>query len=368
VAVFGYALGRLRALPALLVVALLGGTARAQPREPLGLRTQGPLRELFLDVTAADARSLEQPELDVRYSLANTWNEPMVVLSAEHAGSQELDEQADSVAVRLRMPWSRLLGPGFARVSTAVEGRMTLHWGGYTDAPIEGWHSVSGAFNYRRGAYARNRLNLRLADDGGTAFDLRGGSAVAIGDLALRNQVTLLEAPEWGVAARVDLKLPTGSLAQAGGSGGFDAGVALLGTVEPTGWLTLHGLAAVSAFSGLACSCALQPKRWHFTFELSLAASWGETIFIVEDRVLSPLFPAGWTRASANGDDGLLSSGSFADFRVHNQISFAVRRGRFSAWLSEDFTPGPNPHSTLKWAWSSNAPDVVVGFAFTQPL
>ncbi len=366
--VFEYALLRLRALPALVAAALLGGTAHAQPREPLGLRTQGPLRELFLDVTAADARSLVRPELDVRYSLANTWNEPMFLVSERHAGAQELDEQADSVTVRLRVPWSRVLGPGFARVFTAFEGRMTLHWGGYTDAAIERWHSVSGAFNYRRGAYPRNRLNLVFSDDGGTAFDLRGGTALAIGDVVLRNQLTLLEAPEWGVAARLDLKVPTGALGQAGGSGGFDAAGALLGTLEATGWLTLHGLAAVSAFSGLACDCSLQPKTWHFTAGLSVAASWGETTFLIEDRVLSPLFPGGWGRAPANGDDGLLSSGLFADFRVHNQISFAVRRGRFSAWISEDFTPGPNPRSTLKWAWSSNAPDVVLGLAFTQPL
>jgi hypothetical protein len=58
----------------------------------------------------------------------------------------------------------------------------------------------------------------------------------------------------------------------------------------------------------------------------------------------------------------------FADFRTHNQVSFAVRRGRFTVWLSEDFTPGSNPNSTLKWGWDSNAPDVVVGLAFTQGL
>jgi hypothetical protein len=178
----------------------------------------------------------------------------------------------------------------------------------------------------------------------------------------------LAEAAGWGVAARLDLKFPLGSLGNAGGSGGFDAGAGLLGTFEPTGWLTLHGLVALSAFSELACTCSLQPKTWHFTAELSVAASWGKTTFLIEDRVLSPLFPAGWNREPANGDDGLLSSGAFADFRVHNQVSFAVRRGRFTVWFSEDFTPGPNPHSTLKWAWSSNAPDVLFGVSFQQPL
>jgi uncharacterized protein DUF3187 len=352
-----------RALPVLL---LASAAVQAQSRAPLGARTQGPLRELFLDVTGADARSIPAPELDVRYTVANTWNEPMVLLEGPHSAAQELDEQADSVALRLRVPWSRVLGPRFNHVSTAIEGRVTMHWGGYTDRAIEGWHSFSGAFNFRRDAYPRNQLHLAFGDDGGRAFALDGGSALAIGDLVLRNQVTLAEAPDWGVAARLDLKLPVGSLARAGGSGGFDAGAGLLGTLEPTGWLTLHGLVALSAFSELSCTCSLQPKTWHFTAELSAAASWGDTTFLIEDRALSPLFPAGWTREPAHGDDGLLSSGAFADFRVHNQISFAVRRGRFTFWFSEDFTPGPNPHSTLKWAWSSNAPDALFGMSFTQ--
>ena len=56
-----------------VLASLLFSTAAiAQSRAPLGLRTQGPLRELFLDLTGADARSLAAPELDVRYSIANS--------------------------------------------------------------------------------------------------------------------------------------------------------------------------------------------------------------------------------------------------------------------------------------------------------
>ncbi|HWE25627.1 MAG TPA: DUF3187 family protein [Myxococcales bacterium] len=353
----------------LVLVSILASTAAlAQSRAPLGLRTQGPLRELFLDLTGADARSLAAPELDVRYTVANTWNEPMTLTSGPHTASQEMDEQADTITIRLRTPWSRVFGPDFHRVSTALEMRGTLHWGGYTDPAIEAWHSLSGAFNFRRGFYGEDELHLRFRDDGGQAFYLSGHGVFAFGDLVLRNQVTLFESASFGVAARLDLKFPTGSLSLAGGSGGFDVGSALLGTIEPLGWLTLHGLVGMSAFSELACTCSLQPKTWHFTAEISAAASWGKTTFLIEDRVLSPLFPGGWTRYPDNGDDGLLSSGMFADFRTHNQVSFAVRRGRFTVWASEDITPGSNPNSTLKWLWSSNAPDFVVGLSFTQPL
>jgi Protein of unknown function (DUF3187) len=354
---------------AFLALLLASATARAQSRAPLGLRTQGTLRELFLDVTSADARSLPAPELDVRYTIANVWNEQMTVRAGPSANTQVLDEQADSIAVRWRTPWSRVLGPSFARVWTAIEGRFTVHWGGYTDRAIEAWHSLTGAFNYRREVNPRNDLHLVFTEPGrATAFAISGGSSLAVGDLVLRNQITLAEAARWGVAARLDLKLPVGKLTDVGGSGGFDAGAGLLGTFEPTGWLTLHGLLALSAFSELACPCGLQPKTWHFTGEVSAAASWGQTTFLIEDRALSPLFPGGWSRDPANGDDGLLASGYFADFRIHNQISFAIRRGRFTFWLSEDFTPGSNPRSTLNWAYSSNSPDVVLGISFTQPL
>jgi Protein of unknown function (DUF3187) len=340
--------------PLLLLLIAVGG--------PLGLRTQGPLRELFLDITGADARPIERPEIDVRWSVANTWNEGMSLQRGDQWAAQTLDEQADSIALRLRAPW-----PGFPKVWTAVEWKLTEHWGGWSDGPIESWHSLIGSFNYQRSMFPRNQVRLQYADASGTAFDVRSAT-LAPGDLTARTQVPLLEGPV-ALAARFDLKLPIGSLSSAGGSGGVDAGVGLVATWPATSWATVHGLVAVSRFSGLASDTALQPKRWHFTGEISFELEVLGTTLLVEDRILSPLLQPGWVRLPGSGDeDELLSSGLYADFRSHNQISFGVRRGRFSMWLSEDFTPGSNPSSVLKWMWVSNAPDVVLGIAFTQPL
>jgi hypothetical protein len=340
--------------PLLLLLVAVGG--------PLGLRTQGPLRELFLDVTGADARPIERPEIDVRWSVANTWNEGMSLQRGSQWASQTLDEQADSIALRARAPW-----PGFPKVWTALEWKLTEHWGGWSDAPIESWHSLIGSFNYQRSMFARNQVRLVYADAGGTAFDVRS-AALAPGDLTTRTQVALLEGPV-ALAARFDLKLPIGSLSSAGGSGGVDAGAGLVATWPAASWATLHGLLAVSLFSNLASSAALQPKRWHFTGEISLEFEVLGSTLLIEDRILSPLLQPGWVRPSGSGgDDELLSSGLYADFRAHNQISFGIRRGRFSLWLSEDFTPGSNPRSALTWMWVSNAPDVVLGIAFTQPF
>jgi len=330
---------------------------------PLGLRTQGPLRELFLDVTSADARPIDRPDFDVRYSIANTWNEQMQLQHGGQFANQILDEQADSLSFRLRAPW-----PFLPRVWTALEWKLTTHWGGWSDAPIESWHSVVGAFNYQRSMYPRNQVQLLYADSGGTAFDIRS-TTVAIGDLTARTQVPLVDGPV-AVAARLDLKLPIGSLSAAGGSGGVDAGVGMVATWPALDWLTLHGLVAFSRFSHLSAPTALQPKEWHFTAEASIEMDVLGSTLLIEDRVLSPLLEPGWARLDTmpGGDDALLASGLYADFRSHNQLSFGFRHGPFSAWLSEDFTPGSNPASVLGWMWVSNAPDVVIGFAFTQKL
>jgi len=341
-------------VPALLLALLAG---------PLGLRTQGPLRELFLDITGADARPIDKPEFDFRWSFANTWNEPMTLQRGPVQASQVLDEQADTLTARFKAPW-----PGGIPAWTALEWKLTEHWGGWSDVPIEGWHSLVGAFNYQRSLYPRNTVRLLYADDHGTAFDIRSPT-LAVGDLTARTQITLIDAAV-AVAARLDLKFPLGSLSSAGGSGGLDGGVGLLATWPMSSWSTLHGLVAVSAFSNLVVPTAMQPKRWHFTGELSLELEFLGTTFLVEDRVLSPLLASGWDRtgAGATDQDAILSSGLFADFRTHNQISFGVRRGRVSFWLSEDFTPGRNSVSAMQWMWVSNAPDLVMGVAFTQPL
>lgn len=390
-------LDRLQAAGVLTALALCGRTATAVEAQadvsPLGLRTQGTLRELFLDVVAGDARPQTAVLFEVRWAMANDWGGdlPSVFQRGAESVVHDLDEQADSLTLTARVPWSRLLGPGpsliagrplWERLSTTFEARGTLHWGGWSDGPIEAWHSLSGAYNFHRDRAARNDINLYLGSRGGaTAFDLHS-ARLALGDLVLRNQLTLVEGgisagaltpagelrPAWAVALRLDVKAPVGLLSRLGGSGGWDGGLALLATAEVTHWLTLHGLAALSAVSAWNSAIALQAKPWHGTAEISVVVALGGWAFFVEDRVVTPLLMPGWTREEAGGNDGLLASSSFALFRAHNQLSFGVRRGSLSFWLSEDFTPGSNPRSNLKWLYNSNAPDVVLGVAWRREI
>lgn len=344
----------MRLLPLIFLV------APAAAAQPLSLRTQGPLRELFLDMPLFDARPLAAPELDVRWSMANSWNEPMVVRRGADTAFHELDVQTDSISLRLRMPWRR-------RFWTAVEWRVSAHWGGWSDGPIEAWHDLTGAFNYERAAFPRDRVRLRLGDDHATAFDIQRGTA-AFGDLAVRSQATLLETAHLAVAARLDLKLPFGSLPRATGSGGFDAGAGIAASWQIGAHVAVHGMLSLRRISDLASEMLLQPKPWQWAADASLELSFGRWAFLIEDRFASPLFLPGWERVESGSDDAYLASGFAATFRPHNQISFGLRGGRLSVWLSEDFTPGSNPRSTLTGVYVSNAPDVVIGAAWTQPL
>jgi hypothetical protein len=223
------------------------------------------------------------------------------------------------------------------------------------------------SFNYQREKYPRDEVHLHYSDDGGTAFRI-DSATLAPGDLTLRTQATLLEEGPVALAARVDFKLPIGSLSAAGGSGGFDAGAGFVTTWSIAPWATLHGLVALSYFSNLSAPTLLQPAPWHLTAEASFEAQLGNFTLLVEDRVLSQVLATGWDRVKQGDDDALLSSGLYAGFRAHNQISLGLRRGPFTMWLSEDFTPGSNEHSVVGFLWVSNAPDLVMGIAYTLSL
>jgi hypothetical protein len=373
-----------RTFAALALLAAVSPTLADPPlaAAPLGGGTPGPVRQLFLDPVLADARAVGSPSLALRLEDANSWSAPVLVARGGRVVAVQLDTQADALALSARLPWSALGGASGgwrARVASTFAWRLTAFWGGFEDGGIEAWHSIVGAYNFRRDLYPRDRVNLRLAERGGAGFDL-GSSRISPGDLVAGTQILFAsggstrvrggapDEPGWGLSARLDVKAPTGSLARAGGSGGVDAGLSLLATVELAPWAVLHGLVFGTVVSPFASSIALQPRRLHAGADVSLVVLAGGWALAVEDRILSPLLEAGWTVLDGGNDALFLSSAAAALFRVHNQISVGVRRGPFALAFSEDFTPGPNPRGARKWFYSSNAPDVVLALTFVVPL
>jgi hypothetical protein len=350
---------------------LVAGLALAAPQadRPLGVTTPGTWRNLFLDLPLADARPGAEPDLCVRWWLANDWSVPTRLTRAGRTVEVQQDEQADALTVAARIPWSRRSDDPWHRFATALEWRALAHWGGYTDRLIEGWHRLGGFNDFERPLFPRDAVHLILREPGGaTALALLGPRLTA-GDLVVRTSAALLEgeapAGPYAVAARLDAKLPVGQLADAGGSGGLDVGTALALSLPVTGWLTVHLQGTAARISPLASAVPLEPRRLALGAEASLAFRLGSsTTLLLESRIQSAVFERGWRPA-----DPVQSQGDAvtAVTRTQNQVTLGARLKAITFWLSEDFTPGRRAAVGWRWFYDTNAPDLVLGVAVALP-
>jgi hypothetical protein len=355
--------------------------ARWTTQDPLGVRIPGTLRDLFLDVVPWDARAVPALRLDLAWSAANDWSTPTVLTRDGRTVVVRLDEQADSLAASIRVPWGVVLGAPrdsfLHRLATALEIRGTVHWGGWMDGPIDAWHRAFSYNDFARPAFPMNEIHLALHPVLGATPVLIDQPTFAFGDVVIRNQLLLWQGgdplvpgPEAraGVSLRLDLKLPTGSLSRMGGSGGFDVGLGLLGTWQVTPWLVGHAIVSGSAWSSIPGDLPLQPRTWQASAGLSLVAVLGDWAILVEDRWSSPVFQWGWGFVEVNPEWNLQSSAWTAVQMSQNQISVGVRWGPVTFWLMEDFTPGYVPGLGPTWFYDTNAPDLAIGLTFTlQP-
>jgi hypothetical protein len=282
-----------------------------------------------------------------------------------------IDEQTDALTFSASVPWSALAGPGaadgwLARVQSGLEWRLTERWGGWSDGLISGFHRTVDVFDFDRRRFTRDVLRVRLAAPGAPPAIELDSSRTSAGDLVLRNAFVLASGgssasgarERWAVALRLDAKAPTGRLAAAGGSGGWDVAGGLGATVEIRPWLTAHGLAALGVWSDLPESSPLRVRRWHPSGELSLVARRGRWAFLLEDRLAGAVFEGGWEYVGTAARKR--ASAYSALFRPLNVLSLGVRRGPVTVWFSEDVTFGSgDPRNGVYFL--SNAPDIAVG-------
>ena len=386
---------RKRALPAWLAAALAvacataGTGARADAPHlsaPLGVTTPGPIRQLFLDPILVDARDVTRPSIQVRLESANSWSVPARFYRGSDEVFVQTDTQADALVLATVVPWSLIGADAPAmdwrrRFATTIGWRVTAYWGGFMDGVIEGWHGFIHSTNFLRQNYPRDQVNLQLIHgDGSGPFDIHS-SRFAWGDLVVGTQAVLASGGSshvagarpndeaWAISTRLDLKVPIGSLSSAGGSGGCDAALSVLGTVELAPWIVLHGRTSASLVSPMSTPSLLQPSTVQLGAEASIVLIAGEWALVLEDRYLSALMDGtGWTlEEQPHSDLFFLSSPAAALFRDHNQITVGIRRGNVTVSLSEDFTPGSNPRGAQQWFYDSNAPDVVIAVTVRLP-
>jgi hypothetical protein len=371
----------LRRLVAVLAFAAASGAAAMPGQGPLEVRVPGSLRDLFLDVVPWDARAVPALRLDVGWTMANDWSTPTTLERNGQPVDVRLDEQADSITAAIRVPWGVVLGSPegafLRRLATALEIRGTLHWGGWSDGVIDAWHRVFSYNDFARPAFPRNEVHLALHPAFRSTPVQIDQATFAFGDVVLRNQLLLWEGGEpllegpaarAGVSLRLDLKIPTGSLARMGGSGGWDVGLGLLGTWQLTEWLVGHAIVSGSVWSPMTGDMPLQPRTWQASAGLSLVVLLGDVSILLEDRWSTAPFQAGWGFVEVNPEWNLSSSAFTAVTLPQNQIAGGVRWGPLTFWFAEDFTPGYVAGLGPTWFYDSNAPDLAIGLTFTiQP-
>ena len=368
----------LRRLVAVLAFSASTGAAAAPGQGPLEVRVPGSLRDLFLDVVPWDARSVPALRLDVGWTMANDWSTPTKLERDGQPVEVRLDEQADSITAAVRVPWGVVLGSPegsfLRRLTTALEVRGTLHWGGWSDAVIDAWHRALSYNDFARPAFPPNEVHLAFHPAFRSSPVQIDQATFAFGDVVLRNQLLLWEGGEpllegpaarAGVSLRLDLKIPTGSLGRMGGSGGWDVGLGLLGTWQLTEWLVGHAIVSGSIWSPMKGDMPLQPRTWQASAGLSLVVLLGDVSILLEDRWSTAPFQAGWGFVEVNPEWNLQSSAFTAVTLPQNQIAAGVRWGPLTFWFAEDFTPGYVAGLGPAWFYDSNAPDLAIGLTFT---
>jgi len=191
---------------AFLAFLLASAAAARNPRAPLGLRTQGPLRELFLEVTARTRAAFPRP------SSTCATRSPIPGTSDGRRGW--------TARVR-RRSWTSRRTP--LRCGGACRGRVRSArplpvspppWRGASRCTGAGTPTVPSkpALVQRRLQLPARRLSAQPAPSPlrrrrRPGLRARRGLGLRGGRSGPAHQVTLAEAPGWGVAARLDLKL-----------------------------------------------------------------------------------------------------------------------------------------------------------------
>jgi len=204
----------------LLALTFLPAIAHAQSQwnGPLPAENARPFNQIFLHLPPAnpDVLSVGRSAIGVQLDIANN-----LLIPAPDGATVEEDFETQRGLLNYR----RGLGRDF---EARVDAQLIARNGGILDGFIQGYHNVFGLEgNGKDVPFGRGNI-----DDGRSVFtfqDANGrginqGNAFGLGDTTLSLQRQLSCGP-FASAARVGVKLPTGSGSKVLGSGGFDAGL-----------------------------------------------------------------------------------------------------------------------------------------------
>ncbi|RMF83781.1 MAG: DUF3187 family protein [Nitrospinota bacterium] len=188
---------------------------------PLPVRNFQPVQLLFLYLPFEGTTLTPQGHWALSFGLAesNTINETI--------------DRAENTSLLFDLETTRFtLGARYGvlpRVELGVEIPFIARWGGFLDRFIEGVERVVNKLNPARKRGPVNTVRFHLQRNGELIFS-RGESALGISDLVLSGKGLLWEEGETypALAARLQIKLPTGDEERLLGSGKTDIGVGLV--------------------------------------------------------------------------------------------------------------------------------------------
>ena len=182
------------------------------------MENQRPFSQSFLHFPAQnpDVLAKNRAQIGLQLDIAN-----QLLIPRENGAVVEEDFETQ----RLKIEYRRGLGRGF---EAAVSGQILARNGGVLDQFLTTYHDLIGYGAdsddnpQGRDSRPKNRAVFRFEDPNGRGVDV--GRALGFGDttLSLKKQIARGKTAS---AARLALKIPTGSDSEILGSGGFDAGI-----------------------------------------------------------------------------------------------------------------------------------------------
>lgn len=193
----------------------------SQWRGPLPVENGRPFQSIFLHLPAQnpDVLSDRQSQYGLQFDVANNLLIPNV--------SNGATVREDFETARARIEYRRGLGRG---LELGASTQYIVRSGGFLDGPISFYHRLLGLAGdaednpQGRDDVARRQSVLFFQDANGNGVSEGGAHGFGDTTLSVKRQ---LSQGKFASAARVALKLPTGSGSHVLGSGGFDAGVCL---------------------------------------------------------------------------------------------------------------------------------------------
>ncbi len=219
------------------------GSSSLPLRGPLPVRDYEPTNALFLLPlpTQATVLARKKATIDMSVDIPNNF------LIAPRAGYY-----ADFEDQRINVGYTRGLGGG-SELSVRVP--YVLRNGGITDGLISGWHQAFHISGAGRRNIAKNLFHFDLFDAQTGKIVIQSRSSVSgLGDIVFEYRRSLTPGipgfdPRTGapdprrvtLAARVLLKVPSGSASDLLGSGGTDIGVGVVASARPFRRVAFHG-------------------------------------------------------------------------------------------------------------------------------